>query len=1025
MKKCMYPVVGLILLAAAVHAENLLTNESFEVMDSTTPSDWSGMSWTSTNAAHEWWASRHGTNGAAFYGWETAYWDSRVYQDVSVTAGVYSFTIWARRESGFNANAIQLMLEWYDDASNAVQAASVADWTGLPNDGYWHQLYVTGTGTVTNISFVRVMAYAQWTNSGGGGTALMMDDAQLYSGSYTGTPGLWNGGFEEPGHQYWRSSQWQMEPEGVGGNLENWAWRSGSWGIGLWGWSSDQDAYTTRFFQCINPQPGTNTFRVWVRREPEFLLTNMNLTIEWYDRTLTNKLCTDSVTNLTVPNDNSWHEYHVTGVCNSNALYEARPVIFVQYNYNSNSGARGMKIDDARFHHGEYFAYTGGIETAWGYHGAPGYAPGEEQVPATPSPGAFLQPQYGSTTTVFYVLANHPSVARREDETGRVGLRIWYWNSEQGNGVETYAWMEQVTNIILEATNAFHGSPSSGSVTVDVYRYEWQQPLSTNNTPLDEPITVYYSPYFESWYGDMKTDPTLFLVWTNGETVNNYAVDPQLFSTNYMDRDYSYTNDYPTIWSSLTNGSFEKGADPNSLSDTGWEWQGAAGRSWWAAHSGGLGAYFAGWESNGVHTCALYQNVGVTGGTWTFEVQVVAESGFNPTSFEAAVEWYATDLVTVLHRDSTNLLGMARDTWNHVVVESTWAGDAAAFARVLVRTRFLGPTGTPASVKIDDARFFQGPYVDAVNTDWGYHNSGTNAAADEQVPGGYGSFLQVNYSTTTTTFYVLANWSSVAGRTDETGEVGLRTCWQDPLTPSVWYENYSAMSWVANEVLSSTDQFHGSPAAGSVTVDVWKVDWTQPLDTNGVPYTNAITVFYAPYFKTVYGDVQTGFKYLVHTNGTANNYNDDPQLFSDDYMYKDYSYVNTYYSPDSDGDGMPDAWEQRYFGGPTNADAGTDSDGDGAVNLDEYIADTVPTNASSYFESAVTNTSGHVVVNMIVGPPTTNSRVYDAWWNTNLMGSGWYPFNLDVPGNADGSALTLTVTNMGSMRFYRTGVKVP
>ena len=39
---------------------------------------------------------------------------------------------------------------------------------------------------------------------------------------------------------------------------------------------------------------------------------------------------------------------------------------------------------------------------------------------------------------------------------------------------------------------------------------------------------------------------------------------------------------------------------------------------------------------------------------------------------------------------------------------------------------------------------------------------------------------------------------------------------------------------------------------------------------------------------------------------------------------------------DTDGDGLPDFWEQLHFGSPTAGDAGGDEDGDGVVNLDEY-----------------------------------------------------------------------------------------
>jgi len=46
---------------------------------------------------------------------------------------------------------------------------------------------------------------------------------------------------------------------------------------------------------------------------------------------------------------------------------------------------------------------------------------------------------------------------------------------------------------------------------------------------------------------------------------------------------------------------------------------------------------------------------------------------------------------------------------------------------------------------------------------------------------------------------------------------------------------------------------------------------------------------------------------------------------------------------DADGDGIPDWWEQQYFGSITNCAPGADPDGDGMPNLPEYLADTNPT----------------------------------------------------------------------------------
>ncbi len=50
---------------------------------------------------------------------------------------------------------------------------------------------------------------------------------------------------------------------------------------------------------------------------------------------------------------------------------------------------------------------------------------------------------------------------------------------------------------------------------------------------------------------------------------------------------------------------------------------------------------------------------------------------------------------------------------------------------------------------------------------------------------------------------------------------------------------------------------------------------------------------------------------------------------------------------DSDGDGLLNGWEQKYFGSPTAADPKADDDGDGANNLQEQTAGTDPTSPDS------------------------------------------------------------------------------
>ena len=123
-------------------------------------------------------------------------------------------------------------------------------------------------------------------------------------------------------------------------------------------------------------------------------------------------------------------------------------------------------------------------------------------------------------------------------------------------------------------------------------------------------------------------------------------------------------------------------------------------------------------------------------------------------------------------------------------------------------------------------------------------------------------------------------------------------------------------------------------------------------------------------------------------------------------------------------DGIPMYWWNQYGMG-TNSLAADDDDGDGTTNWEEFIADTDPTNPASIYSNRIINAYGENIMAVQVGPPTTNSRVYDVWFGTNLLQGEWWPLNLDTQGAADGSAIMIMIPNSEESGAYRTGVKLP
>lgn len=131
--------------------------------------------------------------------------------------------------------------------------------------------------------------------------------------------------------------------------------------------------------------------------------------------------------------------------------------------------------------------------------------------------------------------------------------------------------------------------------------------------------------------------------------------------------------------------------------------------------------------------------------------------------------------------------------------------------------------------------------------------------------------------------------------------------------------------------------------------------------------------------------------------------------------------------PDSDGDGLPDAWEYRRAGNLTTLSGGAhDQDGDGATDTQEYGADTHPTRDMSILE--ITEFDRNELSNT-VSWITQPSRLYRLE-SSNAMpvgvSGGWQDVGGGLIGPMPNTTLDFSFpAPSGTTRFYRVKAVLP
>jgi hypothetical protein len=98
---------------------------------------------------------------------------------------------------------------------------------------------------------------------------------------------------------------------------------------------------------------------------------------------------------------------------------------------------------------------------------------------------------------------------------------------------------------------------------------------------------------------------------------------------------------------------------------------------------------------------------------------------------------------------------------------------------------------------------------------------------------------------------------------------------------------------------------------------------------------------------------------------------------------------------DSDGDGLPDWWEERHFGGRTNAIATADADDDGMTAVEEFWAGTDPTNRASLLRLRMPQADVESF-GIRVEWPSATGRQYHLLRATNLL-APYLPLATNMP----------------------------
>jgi hypothetical protein len=122
---------------------------------------------------------------------------------------------------------------------------------------------------------------------------------------------------------------------------------------------------------------------------------------------------------------------------------------------------------------------------------------------------------------------------------------------------------------------------------------------------------------------------------------------------------------------------------------------------------------------------------------------------------------------------------------------------------------------------------------------------------------------------------------------------------------------------------------------------------------------------------------------------------------------------------DSDGDGLPDGWEQTYGFVQGVDESNDDTDDDGLTNLQEFISGTNPLLASDALRlTPISVTSSANNVTVLLGFNARSNKTYTVVYRDTVPGSPWTQL-LNVGVASTNRSVTITDIVPAATRFYR------